>query len=222
MIYIGVDPGSQGAIAVLDERVTSTPLGIMTFALKNKTERELLDFLEAWRCVGITYGALEHVWSTPGQGGAFAFGRNVGWLQMALTATRVPFDLVLPRAWQKALDVRYKPGATDTEKKNITKRRAQQLFPQLTITHAIADALLIAEHCRRLHRGRYGEAENRRAQGDTEARQQEARGQRQGATHAITRTEGSPVARHGRHGSSAARADGRSRRRHPTRSGRGA
>jgi Holliday junction resolvasome RuvABC endonuclease subunit len=221
VIYIGIDPGSSGAIAVLDERVTSTPLGIMTFPLKDKNERELLDFLEAWRVVNTTYAVLEHVWSTPGQGGAFAFGRNVGWLQMALTSTRVPFDLVLPRAWQKALDVRYPQGATDTEKKNITKRRATQLFPSITITHAIADALLIAEHCRRQHRGRYGEAENRRAQGHTEARPQRQR-KSERTTHAIPRTEGHAAAGHGRHAPSAARADGVSRRRDSTRRSRGA
>jgi hypothetical protein len=34
--------------------------------------------------------------------------------------------------------------------KNITKRKAQELFPEIKITHAIADSLLIAEYGRRL------------------------------------------------------------------------
>ena len=34
--------------------------------------------------------------------------------------------------------------------KNVTKSRAQELFPELKITHAIADALLIAEYGRRV------------------------------------------------------------------------
>jgi hypothetical protein len=33
--------------------------------------------------------------------------------------------------------------------KNVTKRKAQELFPSLKITHATADALLIAEYLRR-------------------------------------------------------------------------
>jgi len=33
--------------------------------------------------------------------------------------------------------------------KNVSKRRAQELFPALKVTHAIADALLIAEFARR-------------------------------------------------------------------------
>jgi hypothetical protein len=33
--------------------------------------------------------------------------------------------------------------------KNVSKSRAQELFPSIKVTHAIADALLIAEHNRR-------------------------------------------------------------------------
>jgi hypothetical protein len=108
----------------------------------------------------MTHAVIEHVWSTPGQGGAFKFGLSVGALRMALTAAAIPFDPILPRVWQKALGVSYPKGSTDTVKKNITKRRAQQLFPTLTVTHAIADALLLAEYCRRLNRGLHGEEES--------------------------------------------------------------
>jgi hypothetical protein len=37
--------------------------------------------------------------------------------------------------------------------KNVSKARAQELFPALKITHATADALLIAEYGRRLNLG---------------------------------------------------------------------
>ncbi len=33
--------------------------------------------------------------------------------------------------------------------KNVTKRKAQELFPEIKVTHAIADALLIGEYARR-------------------------------------------------------------------------
>ena len=32
--------------------------------------------------------------------------------------------------------------------KNVTKNRAQQLWPTIKVTHAIADALLLGEYCR--------------------------------------------------------------------------
>jgi len=165
MIYIGIDPGRSGGLALINgDIVLATPMP--------ETERDIYNLVEFWNKTA-SHGiraAIEHVWSTPGQGGAFKFGRNVGHLQMALTAARIPFDQVLPKAWQRALGVAYPPGSTDTEKKNITKRRAQQLFPAFTpITHAIADALLIAEYCRRV-RGTNGQEESRRPETVKEAR----------------------------------------------------
>ena len=32
--------------------------------------------------------------------------------------------------------------------KNVTKRKAQSLFPWVKVTHAIADSMLLAEYCR--------------------------------------------------------------------------
>jgi len=34
--------------------------------------------------------------------------------------------------------------------KNVSKRKAQELFPSMKVTHASADALLIAEYGRRM------------------------------------------------------------------------
>lgn len=150
MIYIGIDPGGGGGIAILDDRAAANCLEVHTFNMPS-TDRDVLETLAPYTNMRAR-AVLEHVWSIPGQGGAFAFGVNVGLLRMALTAARIPFDQVIPRKWQKLLGVVYPQGAGDTEKKNITKARAQQLFPLCKVTHAIADALLIAEYCRRLER----------------------------------------------------------------------
>ena len=75
---------------------------------------------------------------------AFTFGQSYGFLRGMLIASEVPFDEVLPVKWMTKLSCRTKGN------KNITKAKAQQLFPELKITHAIADALLIAEYCRQL------------------------------------------------------------------------
>lgn len=144
MNYVGIDPGASGAIAVIR-------LAGYAAVKMPATERDLLSLLQSLAGAR-TVAVLEHVWSIPGQGGAFAFGKNVGHCQMALTAAGIPYDQVLPRRWQAALGVVYPKGATDTEKKNITKRRAQQLFPAFDVTHATADALLLAEYCRRVNR----------------------------------------------------------------------
>jgi hypothetical protein len=62
---------------------------------------------------------------------------------MGLTAAGIPFERISPQAWQKSL------GCMTGGDKNISKRRAQELFPTMNVTHATADALLIAEYGRR-------------------------------------------------------------------------
>jgi hypothetical protein len=59
---------------------------------------------------------------------------------MALTAAGIPFERVRPQAWQKTM------GCMSKGDKNVTKSKAQELFPSMKITHAIADSLLIAKY----------------------------------------------------------------------------
>lgn len=139
-VFVGIDPGQSGGIAVicgLDVRVVKMP----------ETERDLLDYLCG--CHDLSDGditaVLEKVSSSPQMGvsSAFKFGIGVGQLRMALTAAKIPFDEVLPQKWQKVM------GCRTGGDKNISKRRAQALFPGVKVTHAFADALLIASYCRR-------------------------------------------------------------------------
>jgi len=86
---------------------------------------------------------LVHYSTQMGVKSAFTFGEGYGRLQMALTALGIPYERVRPAAWQKAI------GCMTKGDKNVSKRKAQELFPDLKVTHAIADALLIAEYNRR-------------------------------------------------------------------------
>jgi len=143
---IGIDPGANGAIAWIDERGR---------ACVEKMPDTLLDLWEIFRDVasnGDCKAYLEQVASSPQMGvvSAFSFGRGYGNLEMALTAAGIPFERVRPQVWQKAL------GCMTKGDKNITKRKAQELFPDIKITHATADALLIAQYGTK----QYHEAEN--------------------------------------------------------------
>jgi len=146
MIYIGIDPGKTGGIAWISQTYDEPPKVFHTCRMP-ETERDLFDALNIGHPG--TVAMLERVGASPQMGtvSAFTFGRGYGALLMGLTASLIPFDLVAPAKWQLAMGCRTKGD------KNISKRRAQQLFPHLTITHAIADALLIAEYCRRVSRG---------------------------------------------------------------------
>ena len=65
--------------------------------------------------------------------------------EMAIAKERqsgIPFEERVPAVWQQIMGCRTKGD------KNVSKARAQQLFPQLNVTHAVADALLIASAAR--------------------------------------------------------------------------
>ena len=90
---------------------------------------------------------IEKVHSMPKQGvkSSFTFGQGYGFLLGCLTALEIPFEYVTPQKWQRYL------GCLSKGDKNVTKQKAQELFPHLEITHATADALLIGEYLKRTH-----------------------------------------------------------------------
>ena len=137
---IGIDPGTNGGIAWICNGK----------ACAEKMPDTLQDLWELVRDISMAEpcrAVIESVSSSPQMGvvSAFTFGRGYGNLEMALTAAGIPFERVRPQAWQKAL------GCLTKGEKNITKAKAQEMFPALKITHAIADALLLAEYCRRIN-----------------------------------------------------------------------
>ena len=135
MIYLGIDPGKLGGIAIV---------GDFTQAWKTpETERDLHDLIA--ELGGPNFAVIEKVHSSPQMGvkSAFTFGRGYGFLRGLLTAFCIPFEEVSPQKWQKAM------ACLTHGDKNVSKAKAQQLWPHLKITHGVADALLIAEYCRR-------------------------------------------------------------------------
>ena len=143
---LGVDPGVNGGLAVL--RGDGTVAHLRGFQ-PSMTHGELIDALR----LGLKMLAyensravfMEKVGSMPHDGhkGANTFGRVDGLLRGGvLMAGYKPTD-VYPLAWQAAME------CLTGGDKNISKRKAQELWPSEKITHAVADALLIAEFGRR-------------------------------------------------------------------------
>jgi Holliday junction resolvasome RuvABC endonuclease subunit len=132
---LGIDPGLGGGLAIVGKEFSRT-------WKMPETERDLLDTLEDVKTFGVTTAFLEFVRSSPQMGvvSAFKFGSGYGGLRMACIASGLRLEEVTPQKWQKAL------GCRTGGDKNVSKRRAQELFPGVKVTHAIADALLIAEY----------------------------------------------------------------------------
>lgn len=138
--YIGLDPGKGGGVGVVGCHIP--------FAHKMPdNHQDLWDLLKRIRddSEGNCFALLEKVHSSPQMGvkSAFTFGQGYGALEMALTACEIAHEAILPAKWQKEL------GCLSGGDKNVTKDRAQGLWPRIKMTHALADALLIAEYAKR-------------------------------------------------------------------------
>lgn len=160
MILIGIDPGTSGGIAWYFE-------GDLPLALPMpSTEPEVTTLLRNLKnsTIGPAYALIEVVGAVnkgarkEGVKSMFTFGRNYGYLRGACSGLGISVDDVRPQDWRVELGCSTKPPAScDTEskqrtfRKNLTKQKAQALFPHLEITHATADALLILEYHRRVH-----------------------------------------------------------------------
>ena len=135
--YIGIDPGQNGGIAVIDNTVTVYKMP--------KQEIEMFNILSQYKDY-ICY--IETVHSMPRQGVAstFKFGYNYGIIHMAAVAAKLEVINILPQVWQK-LYIKTK-SKDKKEHKNRLKSIAQELFPNVKVTLWNADALLIANYAK--------------------------------------------------------------------------
>jgi hypothetical protein len=141
MIYIGIDPGKSGSIAFINRETAWT-------IPNDSTHRDLFEAItDAQRIAPVGLAIIERVSASPQMGtvSAFSFGQSYGSLEMLLTCAGVPFERITPVAWQNAMKCR--TGGD----KNISKARAQELFPSVKVTHKNADALLLARYAQIAH-----------------------------------------------------------------------
>jgi hypothetical protein len=156
-LYLGIDPGVNGAIAWL-----LPGYGGVGFKKMPDTERDLFDLIGEIVKDAHAVALVERIGSIPGMWDAkekvyklktkpSSFGtlmRNYGALRMALIGNGVPLLEVETKKWQAHYGLlRTSKTESDTLKKNRHKAKAQQLCPNVKITHANADALLIANYC---------------------------------------------------------------------------
>lgn len=147
IIYIGIDPGKSGGLAVFRPWFNAQPIGAHKCPATSLDMWTLLYNCHCNHPDSEVVVVLEKVTGFSGQaaGRAFNFGVNYGQWLMALTGQQLPFVEVPPGRWQKHYGKMPK-GAT--AKKNRLKELAQQRFPQLEITHYIAAALLLAQYAK--------------------------------------------------------------------------
>lgn len=136
--FMGIDPGQSGAYVIID-----ADGGVVDWRKGSETCRDRKDMISAYP--EIRYAVLEKVHSMPKQGVAssFKFGASFGEAVAILETLDIRHELATPQKWQKEM------GCMSRGDKNVTKHAAQRFFPGEKITHANADALLLAEYARR-------------------------------------------------------------------------
>ena len=139
-MYIGIDPGKTGAVAILDDK--GNYINVLDFG-----QEELMSTLIDYAPV-VKFAYLEKVHSMPGQGvvSTFSFGENFGWWQGVLGSLGIPYTTIRPQDWMKKYSLQ-KSSAYDKPGLEV----ARKLFPEAPLHlkkhHNRADALLIARAC---------------------------------------------------------------------------
>lgn len=144
MLVMGIDPGVSGGIAV---RGNSLPNGLLVFKMP-ETPADIVELIrDLCEKYEINHCYLERAQAMRSRDGrkqgvssAFNYGTSFGALIGILAAWGAPYTLIRPVDWQRALK------CLSGGDKRVTKRRAQELFPKTKLTHATADAALIAEY----------------------------------------------------------------------------
>lgn len=121
MIFLGIDPGKDGAIVAIDAngRTVKSILSAKDFTVKvtkggkkNYLEREMGVAIDRLICEhGIQLAVLEKQQARPGQGvtSTFQTGLGYGLWRGILGALCVPTKVVHPKTWQKSV-LRDAPG----------------------------------------------------------------------------------------------------------------
>ena len=147
MQFIGIDPGINGGFACIE----SGKVNAWRMPATEKDVKKLLDDIKYNDTGDDSFCLIEEVHSMPGNSARsmFTFGQNYGMLRAMLIACYIPFETVTPTVWQKEFGLTNRK-ISKTKKKNKHKAKAQELFPLIDpMTHALADALLIAEYAKR-------------------------------------------------------------------------
>lgn len=143
--YIGIDIGSNGGVCILDDTGKVIEL-FKTPATRMEFYNKLISYKNI-HCMCI----LEKVHSQPQNGGKanFTFGATAERVLYTLEVCGIAYSEVNPQQWMKTYMMKKEKGETNPQWKGRLKEKARTLFPNENITLWSADALLIAEFCRR-------------------------------------------------------------------------
>lgn len=156
MVYIGIDPGLDGAVAHIDSEGNASVFDTPTFNVEGKRKYNAIGMaallVQTHAHPSIVLVVLESVHSMPKQGVAssFCFGEGLGIWKGIIAANGMSLELPSPQRWKKTI------LADQGKDKDASRYKAIQIFPALAEQLKLkkhdgrAEALLLAEYGRRL------------------------------------------------------------------------
>ena len=166
MKYIGIDPGRNGAIAIIynngdDMLQTMNIFDIPLTSDKKKVDvNKLFHFLYSISDGKQVKCVLEKAQTMPGQGGVsnFSYGMTYGKTLSVLEILNIPFTEVHPMTWKKEFGIlKSSKGMMKKDKKLLALKKANELFPSMKkcfytergkLLDGRVEALLLAEFCK--------------------------------------------------------------------------
>lgn len=168
-MYIGIDPGIKGAIAVVDNdgNLECVEDSLSGAHFRKAQLKQLIDSLNLYSyTVGKigSYCYLEKAQAFPKQGisSTFKIGYDFGQWEALLVGLSIPYRIIRPQEWQKIIGSQKPRKATKKQHKEWIASAACSRWPEQKewfygpqggLKDGRADAALIAAYCRMKERG---------------------------------------------------------------------
>lgn len=160
MIYIGIDPGKSGAVAAIngtEVKLYDTPVARIKDSKNDYIPSAMAKIIKDLEATRPCFIVLEKVHAMPGQGvsSMFSFGEGLGLWKGIIAAYGIPYELVAPQTWKKAM-----MADMPRDNKDASRIVATRLFPNAVDMlsrkkdDGRAEALLMAEYGKRLQKDR--------------------------------------------------------------------
>ena len=161
MLYVGIDNGLNGGIAVINRAQSVIGKWVMPVIKSKKTEYDvnrIVEILKEIKNRKNTFVMLEkaHVRPISGKRACFMNGFGYGIMQGILSSLNMSYEIVDPKVWQKNL---FEGVTSDTKTASINF--CKKKFPNIDLKaterttkdhDGIADAICMAVYCYRKNR----------------------------------------------------------------------
>lgn len=163
MIRGGIDNGADGGLVLLRDGQPWVAIPTPTLNLGSGTKKRrahdiqvIVQYLQPCTEDTDAFLVLEHAQAFPREGAvtSFLFGQGFGVWQAALVALKIPFEVVVPRKWQKEILAGISGSDTKEQARLFLQRRHPEIpviMPRCRVPHpGVVDAACMALYAARI------------------------------------------------------------------------